>query len=305
MVPAAVAAFRRAVGRVSPPARRPSYTLAVSLPAPGAALLRVVHLRSAVCMLGRFPALAGADLDVEAGEIVLLSGANGAGKTTLLRLCAGLLPLRSGQAEVLGVDLAVDRRAIRRVARARRPRDVLLRRPDRAREHPLRDARGRPHRGRRRRRARTARRSHASRDVTHGRLSQGQRRRVVARDRARARSAAAAARRAARRSRRAGSRGARRGRARRARRGPHRAARVARARPRAAARDARGADRGRPGARRAADAAPAVPLRRRARRPARELPARRAARRGQGPAHRAPVARRAAADPPVRRRSSS
>src|SRR5207248_10591032 len=86
----------------------------LSLPIPGAVLLRVVHLRSAVCMLGRFPALAGADLDVHTGEIVLLSGANGAGKTTLLRLCAGLLPLRSGQAEVLGVDLAVDRRAIRR-----------------------------------------------------------------------------------------------------------------------------------------------------------------------------------------------
>jgi ABC-type multidrug transport system ATPase subunit len=65
-------------------------------------------------MLGRFPALAGADLEVHEGEIVLLSGANGAGKTTLLRLCAGLLPLRSGAAEVLGADLAVDRRAIRR-----------------------------------------------------------------------------------------------------------------------------------------------------------------------------------------------
>src|ERR1700680_909772 len=99
---------------VSPPARRPSYTLAVWLPVLGAVLLRVVHLRSAVCMLGRFPALAGGDLDVESGEIVLLAGANGAGKTTLLRLCAGLLPLRSGSAEVLGVDLAVDRRQIRR-----------------------------------------------------------------------------------------------------------------------------------------------------------------------------------------------
>jgi heme ABC exporter ATP-binding subunit CcmA len=64
-------------------------------------------------MLGRFPALAGADLDVETGEIVLLSGPNGAGKTTLLRLCAGLLPLRSGEAEVLGVDLATDRRSVR------------------------------------------------------------------------------------------------------------------------------------------------------------------------------------------------
>ncbi len=65
-------------------------------------------------MLGRFPALAGADLEVQSGEIVLIVGANGAGKTTLLRLCAGLLALRSGEAEVLGVDLAVDRRAIRR-----------------------------------------------------------------------------------------------------------------------------------------------------------------------------------------------
>src|SRR5690606_12294845 len=38
----------------------------------------VVHLRAAVCLLGRFPALAGADLDAETGEIVLLTGPNGA-----------------------------------------------------------------------------------------------------------------------------------------------------------------------------------------------------------------------------------
>lgn len=65
-------------------------------------------------MLGRFPALAGADLEVNAGETVLLAGPNGAGKTTLLRLCAGLLPLRSGIAEVLGVDLGADRKRVRR-----------------------------------------------------------------------------------------------------------------------------------------------------------------------------------------------
>jgi heme ABC exporter ATP-binding subunit CcmA len=65
-------------------------------------------------MLGRFPALAGVDLDIDAGEIVLVSGANGAGKTTLLRLCAGLLPLRAGTAQVLGVDLGRDRRSVRR-----------------------------------------------------------------------------------------------------------------------------------------------------------------------------------------------
>ena len=75
----------------------------------------VVRLRSAVCLLGRFPALAGVDLDVLEGEVVLLSGGNGAGKTTLLRLLAGLVPLHSGTAEVLGQDLDADRRAHRRL----------------------------------------------------------------------------------------------------------------------------------------------------------------------------------------------
>jgi ABC-2 type transport system ATP-binding protein len=74
----------------------------------------VVRLRSAVCLLGRFPALAGVDLDADAGEVVLLSGANGAGKTTLLRLVAGLVPLYSGEAVVLDHDLAHDRQGARR-----------------------------------------------------------------------------------------------------------------------------------------------------------------------------------------------
>jgi heme ABC exporter ATP-binding subunit CcmA len=74
----------------------------------------VVRCRSAVCLLGRFPALAGVDLDVSSGEIVLLTGANGAGKTTLLRLLAGLVPLYSGEATVLDHDLAVDRKGARR-----------------------------------------------------------------------------------------------------------------------------------------------------------------------------------------------
>jgi heme ABC exporter ATP-binding subunit CcmA len=58
--------------------------------------------------------LAGVDLDASAGEVILLSGANGAGKTTLLRLVAGLVPLYSGDATVLGHDLARDRRSARR-----------------------------------------------------------------------------------------------------------------------------------------------------------------------------------------------
>jgi heme ABC exporter ATP-binding subunit CcmA len=73
-----------------------------------------VRLRSAVSLLGRFPALAGVDLDVAAGEVVLVRGANGAGKTTLLRACAGLAAITAGEAEVLGHDLRRDRRAVRR-----------------------------------------------------------------------------------------------------------------------------------------------------------------------------------------------
>ena len=73
----------------------------------------VVHLRGAVALLGRFPALAGVDLDVDRRRIVLLRGANGAGKTTLLRALAGLVPVTSGEAVVLGVDLREDRRAVR------------------------------------------------------------------------------------------------------------------------------------------------------------------------------------------------
>jgi heme ABC exporter ATP-binding subunit CcmA len=73
-----------------------------------------VHLHAAVSLLGRFPALAGVDLDVARGEVVLVQGPNGAGKTTLLRLCAGLVGVAAGEAVVLGHDLRRDRRAVRR-----------------------------------------------------------------------------------------------------------------------------------------------------------------------------------------------
>src|SRR2546423_3389812 len=76
----------------------------------------VVHFRAAVSLLGRFPALAGVDLEVQRGSIVLVHGPNGAGKTTLLRTCAGLVPVVAGDAVVLGHDLrdGAARRAVRR-----------------------------------------------------------------------------------------------------------------------------------------------------------------------------------------------
>jgi len=74
----------------------------------------VVHFRAAVALAGRFPALAGVDLSLDQGEVVVVVGANGAGKTSLLRACAGLLPVTSGAATVLGVDLTTDHTSVRR-----------------------------------------------------------------------------------------------------------------------------------------------------------------------------------------------
>lgn len=74
----------------------------------------VISLRGVVAVLGGFPALAGVDLEVAGGELVALAGPNGAGKTTVLRVCAGLVPVASGTAEVLGCDLATDARSVRR-----------------------------------------------------------------------------------------------------------------------------------------------------------------------------------------------
>jgi heme ABC exporter ATP-binding subunit CcmA len=74
----------------------------------------VVSLRGAVALAGRFPALSGVDLRVGAAEVVSVVGPNGAGKTTLLRVCAGLAPVASGEASVLGIDLLVDAAAVRR-----------------------------------------------------------------------------------------------------------------------------------------------------------------------------------------------
>ncbi len=76
--------------------------------------MSAVRLDGAVVLLGRFPALTGADLAVDPGEVVLVRGPNGAGKSTLLHLCAGLLPLSAGRGDVLGCDLGADRAAVRR-----------------------------------------------------------------------------------------------------------------------------------------------------------------------------------------------
>jgi heme ABC exporter ATP-binding subunit CcmA len=72
------------------------------------------RLRAAVALAGLYPLLAGVDLDVGAGQILVVKGANGAGKTSLLRVLAGLLPLAAGEATVLGLEPVSQARDLRR-----------------------------------------------------------------------------------------------------------------------------------------------------------------------------------------------
>ncbi len=51
-------------------------------------------------------ALRGVDLDVQAGQMMALTGRSGAGKSTLLHLVSGLLRADSGSIEVDGLDVA-------------------------------------------------------------------------------------------------------------------------------------------------------------------------------------------------------
>ncbi|MEN6519681.1 MAG: ABC transporter ATP-binding protein [Armatimonadota bacterium] len=44
-------------------------------------------------------------LSIDTGQIIGISGPNGSGKTTLLRVIQGLIPVSSGSASVLGLDL--------------------------------------------------------------------------------------------------------------------------------------------------------------------------------------------------------
>lgn len=72
----------------------------------------VIDLREVVALYGSHPALAGATLHVERGEIIVVRGPNGAGKSSLLRLCAGLVAPSRGSAHVLDHDLSFDREQV-------------------------------------------------------------------------------------------------------------------------------------------------------------------------------------------------
>ena len=68
----------------------------------------VVSARGLSAGYQNVPVVHDLDIDVAAGEVVVLLGANGAGKTTALLTMAGALPPIGGRIEVLGVTSARD-----------------------------------------------------------------------------------------------------------------------------------------------------------------------------------------------------
>ncbi len=75
----------------------------------------VVRAEGLVKRFDRTLAVAGLDLTVEQGEIFGLVGPYGAGKTTTLRILGTLLAPSAGDAEIAGVSVRRDPRAVRRV----------------------------------------------------------------------------------------------------------------------------------------------------------------------------------------------
>jgi phosphonate transport system ATP-binding protein len=82
-----------------------------------AATESVVRTRGLVKRFGATTAVDRVDLDVGAGELVVLLGLSGSGKSTLLRCLNGLHPVTEGEVEVAGV--AVHRSRSRQLRRLR------------------------------------------------------------------------------------------------------------------------------------------------------------------------------------------
>src|ERR1700680_4769600 len=77
-------------------------SLEASMPPEAAPLLKAAGVDAGY---GTMQVLWGVDLDVRAGETVLLLGANGAGKTTFLKSLVGLIEARHGNIRLGGEDV--------------------------------------------------------------------------------------------------------------------------------------------------------------------------------------------------------
>lgn len=72
-----------------------------------------VRVSRVTCRFGDFVAVDDVSLELRGGEVIGFLGPNGAGKTTLIRILCGLQRFASGHADVAGLDVARDAKALR------------------------------------------------------------------------------------------------------------------------------------------------------------------------------------------------
>jgi ABC-2 type transport system ATP-binding protein len=83
------------------------------LPDASSNAIPAVHAHEVSIRFGKFTAVDHVSLTVHEAEVFGLLGPNGSGKTTLIRALCGLLPLATGRASVLGVDVGRDPELVR------------------------------------------------------------------------------------------------------------------------------------------------------------------------------------------------
>jgi heme exporter protein A len=72
------------------------------------AALPMIRLQNIAILRGNHFILKDFSLDTGGGEIIWIRGANGSGKSTLLRAIAGLLPIATGHAQIIGSRALTD-----------------------------------------------------------------------------------------------------------------------------------------------------------------------------------------------------
>src|SRR5262249_43010236 len=97
---------------------------AIVMPSPASPRAQIFHVRGLTkiygCGAAEVRALAGVDLDLFAGELVVLLGPSGSGKTTLLNNLGGLDVPTSGELKYRDIDLTdADEDALTRFRRER------------------------------------------------------------------------------------------------------------------------------------------------------------------------------------------
>jgi ABC-2 type transport system ATP-binding protein len=74
----------------------------------------VIHAEQVTVRFGSFTAVNEVSLDVFKGELFGFLGPNGSGKTTFIKALCGLLPISSGNASILGIDVKREAAKIKR-----------------------------------------------------------------------------------------------------------------------------------------------------------------------------------------------